>query len=278
MKSKIILNYIMGFIISLLISLTGLLLIFKLTVFNKEYIINLLDKENYYGKIYDEILEEMDNDIMPSGFSIDIIKDTFTKDEVKKDIITFLDNVYQGKITTLDKTSLKIKIDENIRTYLTKSNLKITDQEGVNNFINDLVNDYQNEICLYSYANGFINTFYHVYKIINILVIVSIILLFIIIIISKLFLKFNYLSSSILASGLIILFLRLFIYEGIDTNYLLVITEKFSDMLSVLLNIIGNYLYYIGLGLIVLGIVLSCKVFIKKCQGKEKIDKILKKR
>ena len=233
MKTKIIVNYLIGFIISVLISITALSLIAKLTVFNKDYIINLLEKENYFEKIYNEILEEMESDIMPSGFTNDIIKDTFTKDEVKEDIKTFINNVYQGNKTTLDKELLKDKIK-----------------------------------CLYSYADGLINTFYKIYHIINKVVIVLLIVLFVLIFLAKLLFKYNYLSSSILASGLIILFIRIFIYERIDADYLLVITENFSNILTLIINTIGNYLLSIGIGLVIFGVISTCQVFLKKCQNK----------
>jgi hypothetical protein len=268
MKAKIIVNYLIGFIISVLISITALSLIAKLTVFNKDYIINLLEKENYFEKIYNEILEEMESDIMPSGFTNDIIKDTFTKDEVKEDIKTFINNVYQGNKTTLDKELLKDKIKKNIDDFLLKSNLKITDKNGVNTFVNDLVKDYQDEVCLYSYTDGLINTFYKIYHIINKVVIVLLIVLFVLIFLAKLLFKYNYLSSSILASGLIILFIRIFIYERIDADYLLVITENFSNILTLIINTIGNYLLSIGIGLVVFGVITICQVFLKKCQNK----------
>ncbi len=279
MKVRIILNYLIGFIISLLISLTAIVLISKHTIFDKDYLMDVLDKDNYYDKVYNEIQEEMENDIMPSGFTNDIIKDTFTKEEVKDDIILFINNTYEGKITKLDKEALKEKINNNINDFLTKSNLKITDKTGVDNFLNDLVKVYQNEICLYSYVDGLVNTFYKLSNIINKVIIISLIILFTLIIISKLLLKFNYLSSSVLASGLIILFIRLFIYERIDANYLLIITDIFSNILTIVINKIGNYLFYIGIELVIVGMMFSCQVFIKKCQFKNnKRQNIAKKK
>ena len=278
MKIKIILNYFIGFIISLLIILTTISLISKYTVFNKNYIINLLDKENYYDKVYNEIQEEMENDIMPSGFTNDIFKDTFTKEDVKKDINMFIDNTYNGKKTIIDTTVLKEKINKNINDFLTKSNLKITDKTGVNNFLNDLVKVYQNEICLYSYTDSLINTFYKLSNIINKIIVILVIVLFIIVILSKLILKFNYLSSSIISSGLIILFIRLFIFEKIDADYLLIITENFSNILAKIINNIGMYLYYVGIGLIILGVIITCKVFLKKRKSLDKNRQIIAKK
>ena len=277
MKTKIILNYIIGFVISILICLTALFLIMKLSIFDKSYIISFLDKENYYDKVFREIQEEMENDIMPSGFTNDIIKDTFTKEEVKNDIIIFINNMYEGKETSLNKEELKNHIQENINSFLKKSNLSITDQDGLNNFIDDLVNVYKNEVCLYSYANSFINIFFRISKIINKVVIGLSILLVILFILSKKLLNFAYLSSSIFASGLIILFIRMFIFERIDAENLLIITENFSNIVTIIINNIGTYLYYIGIGLIVFGIILSCKVFLKNVNYAIKENKILQK-
>ena len=273
-KSKIILSYLFGFLTSVSISLFVLLLIIKFTVYDKSYITNLLIKNDYYTKVSTEIKEEMEGNTLSTGFTDVILENLFTEEEVVDDINTFINNTYDGKKTELNKDNIKTNLENNINAFLKKSNLKILNQDDVNKFANDLVDIYKNEICLYGFLDNYISTFAKIGRIINTLLIIFSIAIFILLILLKV-VNSHYISSSLIASGLIILFVRIFVYEKIDINGLLIITELFSNILRLILTILGKMLLSIGIGLIIVGVILLCQMIVI---DKIKACKLLKRK
>lgn len=271
-KIKIILDYLLGLFLSLLISVLALLLILHFTVYDKNYINNILEQENYYEDIDKEIQSEMEMMLLSTGFTNDILKDIYTKEELLEDMKLFNNNLYEGKITQLDKNNIKEKIDKNIEDFLAKSNLKIVYEEDVNHFTSDLVDIYKNEVCLYHFIDNYINLFAKLNHYINIaLIIVGVLIVGSIV--TLFLMKSKVIASSFFASGLIILFIRLFVFERIDGDYLLIITEKFSRILSVILQKFGYISLIVAISLIGFGILCLCKVAIS---FHKKSDNLLK--
>ena len=96
-KFKIILNYVLGFILSLLVLCIILFGILKCTVFNPNYIKNALNKNNYYETIETNIHESMEAYMMSSGLPNDILNNLYTKKEIKNEVDNFIDNLFNGQ-------------------------------------------------------------------------------------------------------------------------------------------------------------------------------------
>lgn len=265
-KRRIILGYILGFVCTLLLSLLVLLLLFRITVSSKKYILSVLERDNYYEKINDEIKEEMNLYLLSSGFTNEIISDIYTKEDVVSDIQMFIDNTYNGKLTTIDTSGILSKVNENIDEFFKKNNLLTVNKTELNEFTRDLVKIYNDEITLYEFTNSMIPKIPKINKIINLGIIISvaslIILSFILIKI-----KYRYFSANIIASGFIILFIRLFIFEKIDVNELLIITEEFSLELRNVLVTLQSLSLILGIVLILVGIILT---IVNSCVNFEK--------
>ena len=260
-KKRIIIGYILGFVASVLLSLLVILLVYKFTIGNKEYIINLLEKDNYFEKINDEINEEMGLYILSSGFTDEIYKNTYAKEDVTKDIKLFIDNAYDGKITTIDKSDILTKINANIDEFFKNNNLLTVNKTELVGFINGLGNVYSDEITLYQFTDNIISKIPKIDRIVNIMIIIiSISLIILCFIFYKI--RYCYSSATIIASGLILLFIRLFIFENIDIEDLLVITEKFSFELRHILSILQNISLILGVCLIIIGLIIG---IVKSC-------------
>ena len=255
-KRRIILGYIFGFIGTIFLSLLVFLLLFKFTISSKTYILKVLERDNYYEKINNEIMEEMDIHLLSSGFTNEIIKDIHTKEDVINDINLFFNNAYEGKITNIDTSKILNKVNDNIDEFFKKNNLLTVNKSELNEFTNSLVNIYSDEVTLYGFVNSIIPKIPKINKVINLGIIVSIIILIITgLILIKI--KYRYFSSNIIASGLIILFIRLFIFEKVDIDELLVISEDFSYELRNILTTLQNLSLILGLVLICFGMVLT---------------------
>lgn len=255
-KIKIILDYLVGFIFSCLLALLTILFISKNFIYNKNYIKNLLEKNNYYETVANEIEDSMKSYMISSGLQEEILTNIYTKDDVKKDINLFIDNTYKGEITKLNKDNIKNNLNKNIDDYLDKHNVKISDKKLLKEFVDDMINIYKDEITLFGTANSVINIFSRIGNYLNIFIIVSIAIILILIILSKIF-KFQYIKSSFLASGIILLFIRFVIYDKIDVKNILIITEYFSKVLNIVLEKIGSLLLIWGIIFIIFGLIVS---------------------
>lgn len=252
-KNNIILSYIIGFITIFLGVLLTILLIMKFTISNKHYLYHLVKSNNYYQTIYDEINDEMQSYLMSTGFTNEILDNLYTKDEVIDDLNLFIENTYSGKETILEKNNIKEKLDDSINTFLKKSNLSILNKNDLSLFEDEMVNIYKNEITLYKMANKFITKYQKLNKYINISLIVTIIITSILFIYLR---KIKLYSSGVIALGvgMIIFFIRMAIYDRIDMDNILVITENFSQLVRIVLNYISKLLLGFGILLCTLGI------------------------
>ena len=252
-KKKIIIGYFCGFLTSIFLVLLILLLIAKFTILNKNYVMKAIENNNYYEKIYNEINDEMELQLLSTGFTNEILKDIYKMEEVIDDINLFIKNAYLGKTTILDKSDIRYRIKINIDNYFKQTKLSISNKNELNKFVNDLVNKYVEEICLYGYTDSVITKIPKLSKLVNIGLISSIVILIILCFILIKYTKSKYFSSIIIASGLIILFIRLFIFEKIDIDNILIITEDFSEILRNYLNFFRNTLLSLSIILIIVG-------------------------
>ena len=255
-KFKIILGYLVGFVSTILLVILVLLLLTKLTVLSKSYTVNTLKDNDYYDRIYKEIGEEMEIHLLSTGFTNEILDNIYTKEEVIEDINLFIDNSYQGKTTSLDKSEVRFKLKINIDNYVKKTSLTVMNKTELDKFVNDIVDIYKNEICLYGYTDSVITKIPKINKLVNIGIIISAITLCILVFILFKFIKARFISSIIAASGLIILFIRLFIFEKIDSDNILIITEDFSKILRIVMNSVKSNLLLIPIGLITIGLLI----------------------
>lgn len=249
-KFKIIFNYLLGFLMTITFVFFLLFLTLKFLL-NEQYFYQKLENNDYYDEVYMSIKEEMENNIISTGFSNSIIQDIYTKEEVKEDIKNVITNYYNGHMISLEKDNIYEKLKNNIILALEKENLKFTDTSDMKSFIQDMVQIYQNEISLYHMLDNYAETFYQLKNFADkglLVVLITIICLIIICFI----IKNTYLGSSIIASGIILVFLLLFILEKINIDYLLIITDNVSLIFK---NIFYDlqHILYINSGLIVLG-------------------------
>ena len=76
MVKKIII-YIMNFFLVIFIFTLSSLLIFSNTILNKQYIKEILEKNNYYEKTYYNIQNDFENYILQSGLDKDILNNLY---------------------------------------------------------------------------------------------------------------------------------------------------------------------------------------------------------
>ena len=255
-RIKIILSYLLGFILSVSISVLGLLIIFKYTVFNKSYVKDLLVKNNYYESIYNYINEGISDYMVSSGLPESVIDGTFTKDDVERDVKLFIDSMYEGKRVDIDTTRLKDKLRNNINVYIKSLNLGIDNTDELDLFISDTAQIYTNEVKLYNMVDGFSHKFSEFGNIVDKAIIIDGVIDIILIIILIIFGTLN-IGSSVMSSGIILILIRLFIFDRIDSKNILIFSESFSVIVKKILGNISLFMLISGISLIIVGFIVS---------------------
>ena len=274
-KIKIILGYLFGFLASFFIACLTILLILNGTVFNKSYVTKRLEKNNYYENVQKEIIDDMKAYMISSGLSEEILNNLVSDKEIRKDTNNFLTSIYKGETYKFSDENIRARLLENIDAYLNKHNLSITNQKMLDEFVDDIVQFYDDEIQLYGYTNQVVSKFYKISIIIDKAIIVLGILSVVSIIV-LLLLRFEYIYSVVSASGLILLFISFIIRIKIDINNIYIISNTFSTVLIDLLKSIIKLNNIIGFLLFIFGMILALIHII--FQKKEKISKkVLKK-
>lgn len=237
-RFKIILGYILAFIGSIILTLLVAVVIVKFTVLNKQYVKDLLEKNNYYTNVSEEINDKMKYYMESSGLPENILENLYSKEELKSDIVLFIDNAYDGNKIKINVDKISNRLNKNIDDYLNDHDVKVTSQSYINSFVNNMSSIYEKEVNLYGMVNGFILYVPKVMSIVNMLLLVLSVIL-IIIIMGLLLLKVNYIGSLVMASGLIIMFVKLLFNEKIDYQNILIISNNFSNIIKVFIKNIG---------------------------------------
>ena len=159
------------------------------------------------------------------------------------------------------------KLDNNINKKIKANNIEVVNKNDITSFEKDIVDIYINEITLYGMANGIIEKINIINNYINKIMIILGILTIIMFVLLFVIKKYKYLGSIIIANGLIIIFLYIAIYENIDSENLLIITENFSIILVNIIKNIGSLLLKMSIVSIVVGFVTSLTL---SCKGKKK--------
>lgn len=269
-RVKLILSYLFGFITSVLLSLLVILLLCKYSILNENYIKNVLGKNNYYSEVYEGTLEEMKTYMISSGLEEDILDEIITESEIEKEVNKYIDSIYDNTEYKVDSESVRNKLTTNIDKYLNDNNLDVENRKELNMFINDMIKIYEDEIKFYNigkFGKEYINIAnIYIDNIIYIIFSVSLVLIIILIL-----LKNKFISSSLLSSGLILLFIRFVIYEKIDIKNILIVSEYFSKSLKTVLYELGHNIFISSILLISIGLIIALIESIKFKGKKKKI-------
>lgn len=215
---KIILSYITKFIQSISFFLLTLSLILLLTIFNESYILELLENNNYYQELYLNTKEEVSNYLEQSGLEENILDNVITKDNIKKTIITTLDNLYTNKEIKTDTTTITEELTKRINDYVKTNNIQVENKNTISTLVAKLVSIYKEEI---SYNNTFEKArplFNKVHLLSKIVLVFSIIISIITYLINRYLFKDRNIIVSLFTNGILLIGLVLYIKNIISIN------------------------------------------------------------
>lgn len=225
-------NYLTKFISSILFFLTTTITIILFTIFNQNFMAQQLNETNYYEKLYDNIKLEMSYYVTQSGLSDDILNNIFDKELLRRTTEKMLDNFYNNKDNTINKTSVEENLMNNINEELKDYKLTEEDKTSINKFITQMSSTYEMEISYSNILNKYHNSFNRIYHILVALDILCITLFIINYFITRYTLKERNIIISLLTTTILITIIHLYLSNTLDLGHL----EFYNDIISNLIN------------------------------------------
>ena len=225
-------NYLTKFISSILFFLATTITIILFTIFNKNFMAQQLNETNYYEKLYTNIKLEMSYYVTQSGLSDDILNNIFDKELLRRTTEKMLDNFYNNKDNTINKTSIEENLMNNINEELKDYKLTEEDKTSIDKFITQMSSTYEMEISYSNILNKYHNSFNRIYHILVALDILCITLFIINYFITRYTLKERNIIISLLTTATLITIIHLYLSNTLDLGHL----EFYNDIISNLIN------------------------------------------
>ncbi len=225
-------NYLTKFISSILFFLATTITIILFTIFNQNFMAQQLNETNYYEKLYTNIKLEMSYYVTQSGLSDDILNNIFDKELLRRTTEKMLDNFYNNKDNTINKTSVEENLMNNINEELKDYKLTEEDKTSIDKFITQMSSTYETEISYSNILNKYHNSFNRIYHILVALDLLCIALFIINYFITRYTLKERNIIISLLTTTVLITIIHLYLSNTLDLGHL----EFYNDIISNLIN------------------------------------------
>ena len=264
--AKKIVSYILVFVIIIALLASIILGTLSLTILNEKFALNILSKNAYYSKMYNEIIETFKNNTIQSGLSDEVLEGIISQDKVKSDINMVVSYLYgsSDKID-IDLESVRIKLQKNIDRQIEENN-KVTNEEeleAIDKYINTITDIYSNGII---YSNKYVEQAQKVIKkangIINKLSILAFaITVFLVLILIAINGKrvCKYLAISFFATGFLLMLIKAFEVSAMKINSVLILNKAFSEFAISLIEYTILSLLVCGIILCIIALILSTK-------------------
>ena len=275
---RLLLSYIMKFIQSISFFLLSLSLILIFTVFNEDYVLDLLNNHNYYQELYDNTLEEVSYYLEQSGLNEEVLNNVISVKSLKNEIIMTIDNLYTNQKITVNTEEFQNNLTTNINNYIKDNNIRVDNKDTVNILTKKLVNIYEEEI---SYNNTFEKVrpmFNKAYKLTKIVLLISIIVSIITYLINRYVFKDRNIIASLFTNFVILVGLVLYTKYTIDINNIFFYNTSVSNILMEFINSVLKCMLVTGIISFILGLFIvftTTGTFKKLRQNKKLFHSIL---
>ena len=147
---KKILNFIFVLVIALSFTFIGVKSVVFKTIFNKEYVLEQMETNNFYSETYKLVESGFENNIGQSGLDEEVIKNICTEDKIKNDINIILSNIYEGTNEKIDTS----EISNNLNSNIDKENVRTSsNSKAIDEFVEHICQSYKDTIISTSYEN-----------------------------------------------------------------------------------------------------------------------------
>lgn len=236
---------------SILITVISLFLI--CTIFNKQYLINMLEKENYYSKLEDEITEELSYYVIQSGLDETILNNLVSQEEIKESTLEIINN----NNFNINTKNFRDKLKNNILKYLDTKKITNVVDEDIESITNKLTSVYQEKINYHGFLNKIINSFNKLRNIFIISLIVFILTSIFLSFISLKYLKENNIPVSLYLVSFTFIGLLISLKTNIDINNLIFYNQTITSIIKTFVKNIYLIMILIALISFILATILT---------------------
>lgn len=251
-----IISYILSAIVVILMSVTIILAMINNVIFSKSNVKKHMNKVDYYTEISNIIKDSANNYIMQSGFDESIMDSVIPKEKINNDIDKVIDAIYEGKEIDISTEEIRANLDENVQQYIQQNNYKVDAQtrKDIAKFEDKIESIYENSITYSKNAVKQVVSYFKMAKRITRLALITVSIL--LIILAFITYKINKASFgiSLLATGIICIFIKCYSGLNIAVNNILMVNKTFSNLMINLINQVVQYIFISGIILTVLGI------------------------
>ena len=261
-----LLKYIFAIILYLSLTIVVLINILNSTILSKEYILNKLEESNYYNNIYTEVENNFENYIYQSGLDPIVLENIVSRDKIKEDTNIIISNIYDGNNKVIDLEVVRNNLSTNIDKSLEDRYLSEENKKAINKFIDIIINEYEDTIMNTDYNSKIntgissINNKINMINIIMIILVIISILSLILLNIKKKRRKLSIFGIPLLALGLLLITIYLYIILNIDINNIVILNDAISIAVHYILNgivvkflINGSIFTILGILIIIIG-------------------------
>lgn len=236
---KKILNFIFVLVIALSFTFIGVKSVVFKTIFNKEYVLEQMENNNFYSETYKLVESGFENYIGQSGLDEEVIKNICTEDKIKNDINIILSNIYEGTNEKIDTS----EISNNLNSNIDKENVRTSsNSKAIDEFVEHICQSYKDTIISTNYENT-INEKYSkitqkITKVQNILIIAIIISIIGVIVLNvKDILKLLFWTeSAILSSAVMQLAITTVIKSKVNIDGIKIFNDAFSNIVVTIIK------------------------------------------
>ena len=245
------------YLLLLTVIVLGITLIFtmKLTILKPDYIIDNLKKINYYDKVYNSINEEMQNYLIQSGLTSEVLTNIYTKEDIKNSLNNAIYTFYNNKKVSVDTNSVKANLENNINNYLIRHNIVVTETEALDLFVNQMLEIYTNEIIISTKINNFSIYLVKIVKLVDISIIVLGITTLLLLIFGHFFYKKNVATIPLASAGELLVLGNYLLFNKIDVKNILFWSDNVSSVIKTVILDMSNKIYFLGFTFIIAGII-----------------------
>ena len=263
-KLKMLSFYFYLLLLTILLLGTTLISTIRATVLRPNYIINNLEKINYYDKVYNSINEEMQNYLIQSGLTSEVLSNIYTKEDIKNSLNNAIYTFYNNKKVSVDTNNVKTNLEDNINNYLIKHNIVITEKEGLDLFVKQMEEIYTNEIMISSKINNFNVYLAKVIKLADIAIIVLGITTLVLLVFGYFFYRKNVLTISLASAGELLVLSNYLLFNKIDVKNILFWSDNISLVIKTVIHDMSSKIYFLGFSFIISAIIIEIVYYITR--------------
>lgn len=266
LTKKRLISYVLSIIFAVCILVLILMLDLNFTMFSKSNLKNKAASVDYYNRIYEVIMKSCEDDTMQSGFDNSILYNVISIQDVEKDTNRVIDKLYDNWDLNIDTSRQRAVLNSNIDQFIVNKGYDVDDETRADiNVYEDTIEDIYVKTISYSKENiNDIATQLQKLKKMSKIIIGMMVVLGTIVGIAMFKINKPSIGISMMATGAILIFVKLYSATTLAVNNILILNRPFSDLIAAVINQVLQHMLVIGIILFVVGIILTIIFEIRK--------------